>query len=612
MIITEIKLERFCQFKSLHLKDLPVSVAFFGHNGSGKTTLLNAVRWAMFGYCTRTDKRGAGSSSLVGYGAHEAKVDVTVEHQGEKLVLSCSIYNMSKANEFYLMTGDGEILSNKREDFWSRVGIPLDNAKICAMPNEHLLSQDISDALGQMLKEHISGDDIKEYLDVNGGFIREYSAKKHIQIKTIDDLVEIGGHAYRDRSLAKKDLAQAESDLEGITNVEHPKDAKGNELGPADIQAVKSGIEELLSRRDALLEELGSAKRARDARPPVSQSEIKRLQADKKKIAKEIEDAKKILASVTAEHTRLTSAQNKALSELQTAKEKQQKLKQSDKSTCPTCNQTVDVSLLLAQVNKACNVLQNEVDAATEQCAPTKKKVTEISDKVASLEHTASNIEATLRVAESYTTPEPTREVSVVQTDVDGLSMRVLRAQGILASLEKMRQYDQLREEIKRAKAYISNLNWVVKQFKDGEATNRLIGDKLGLFTAGCNKAGLVEEGYEMSYRIDGKAIELLMQGPDDKEPIPLRHHSSGRRLLAAISVAEAFADSGAVILLDDCNHMDADLRKSTIMRLRERSSSSIWCATAWQGGDWEPVSVAQAIAPTMPVWVPPINKGGM
>lgn len=115
MIITELLVENFRKYENLHLTDLPEKglIAVNGSNESGKSSLGDAICFALFG---RTNQlTGERISKLVHWGKEEAKIVLSLRHQGKNYRLIRMTNTSGEQTASLLSVDDNQTLADTTE-----------------------------------------------------------------------------------------------------------------------------------------------------------------------------------------------------------------------------------------------------------------------------------------------------------------------------------------------------------------------------------------------------------------------------------------------------------------------------------------------------------------
>ena len=560
MKITRVEIRNFRSLKNVQI-DIPAGLVLFGMNAQGKSSFLDAIRMILFGACQHTGADGRNSGGLIAHGATEAEVTVVTDNHALNLVIEPK----KKAfTVFDLKTG--EILADikDRETFWRAVNIDIDHARIAAMSDMFVTSQDLGDLIAAAFSGVVTEQAVIGNADTHADWLRGFVKNRH---RSITDLTAIGDDAYTWRTSVNKDLKQARGELDGIgMRPQAPKDASGKVLVPTDAERVHGAIEKASKTRDGLMCERGVASTA--------MSEDDRVAAIHEAgdvIAKGEPEIAKREKSVSDAETRKTDLANQLAGPDSALRN--EKAKGSGK--CPTCGHKLKEpgdKELIAKLESEITELRGNIQEIDKLIRAGNSEIQTTKTNIAS---------ARARLAE-LNAPRQTRPLADIDAEIATLDGRIQRGQGILAALEKLRKYDDLKESIALWETEVEHLNWAVTQFREGALLKLLSRERFAEFETRCD-AALKPHGYSFRLDVDGKTVTPMLCRGD--HAISVGTCSNGEIALAACSIALAFADTGAPVLLDNLNDLDPVHRRSVLTVLKQHPGTVI-AASAWQLSD--------------------------
>jgi hypothetical protein len=608
MRITRLQIKNFRRIESLDL-ETPAAVAVFGMNGAGKSSIRMALHMALYGRCAVTDRRGAGAAELIGDHGNYAHIQVETDNH----VIDMTIAK-GKTEWTCVERSTGEIIRD-RSTFWTSYGIEPEHAMIAGMPEDYLLSKSLGDALASFLGGVVEATELERCIGESFfNQLRAFCDTHSLDWTTVEGLEAVGKKAYELRTNVGRLIKEAEHEKNAIGFQVAPKTVDGRELGVKDEAKVQAQIDALRHRREALISERGAAgnfdptidRDAIQAEINTINERVQSLEHQRIKIAEHLGKAA-ITESLAARNHELAVADGeKTQRALQDAVRVYDAMRKLD--TCPTCLQKITASvrskaveILEAAVAEAraadephsqrALALDDEAQEARRIADGYRKQESEIKARLSDARARQSELSATLR---GLPLVAP-RAVHVIDADIAQVDYHLKRG---LELQEKLKRYCDAEAVASLIDGYNDDhfeLSNYVKWFKDGEKIKELVSGGLIDFEHACN-AALRAFDRTLSVEVDGKSVEIYLNG------IPARQCSRGERAIACYAIAKAFAASGAPILLDDLNDLDAENRRKMLKDIRRDACT--WVFSAWQTPGAVTHEVAYALDPCVVVWM--------
>ena len=585
MYIKTLTITNFREIETATLHDLAESVVLFGPNGAGKTTFKYALQMLLFGFCAETDKRGAGSENMVRDGAKRAEISADIvfpDPAGDTVIALTMTIPRKGSKTFELMdrsTGELPEGMQSREAFWSAyAGVDMRHAMVAAMPAEMLSSKTMSDILTDYVSSDFSREQLKELCLHRWAEVQAFCEEHSLAMATVDDLTAIGATAYKQRTAVNGAKDEAEQEA-GIAQCEQPK-KDGAPIAPETAAKYPAAIEALRKQRDGLIADRARAEtaptaeqiaevttRLTDARDAaaLALSEATTVTAAAKEAA---DAAANAINTINAEHSASSLAWSKAADHAKVVGDAVESLKRS--APCAACGQEMPEDLrasLLATAETTLEAAQGAHSAAKEKSEALLAELTaaRAAAKERTQEHEAAiaarnAAQTALTVAQNAldAAPQPWTGPTLEEIDaqIAAIDVRIAAGEATLKQIEQWNRYQGALARVKANEKKADALTFLVKAFKEGEITKKMIGGGLRAFTDRVN-AVLSPLGFTLGTARDGKNIELLVKLPKAQAARPVSACSSGERLIVSFGVAVAFADTGAPVFIDDLNLLD-------------------------------------------------------
>lgn len=592
-------------FQAIAEADIAVSgnLIAFGHNGHSKSSLLRAVQMCLIGACAHTTRDGKDFQNIIRDGADHAFVAVEFTQDAVAYRAESFWYRGKKSNEFALLDQSGKQILDRRADLWGHLRINRVHAMITASPEAFLESQELGEALSDMLAGDITEDAVYDMCGMHDAWLRGFVSTHKLAMRNTADLARIGAMAEEDRTAVNRDLRTQEGVLADLPHVAAPVNGEGREIGLDDrdklanqIMGIEKSLHDLHQERgraadldgvdiNAAADSLAQAKQAAD--------EAKQIWAMHEAKLREAEQA----------HSAANYAVHSAERDRATAKRDVDAL-ESLGDCCPTCQQKIskkafDALMKAARTNyDAADAAHSEaVQAAAEALARLTPAREAVKEAMQSHELAISRVRELQAVVDKAGSVRP---VAAIDADIEATEARIQRGREIIATLDRMREKADIEAHIASLRERREHLDWAVEAFRDGAITKQFMDSGLDAFVALVN-AELDLFGYTFGVDIQGKKIMPIMSKQGESRPVRL--FSDGERLLAAFALAMAFASSGAPVILDNLNDLDARNRGRMIKRLMSHNAASVIVAAAWQQGAFDLSDYASRLAPCTVCW---------
>jgi DNA repair exonuclease SbcCD ATPase subunit len=620
--ITRVRVTNFRNLRAVALDNLASAVALFGENRQGKTSLLAAVCYALFGWCQFTDRRGSHPERLIRDGAKSATVELTLT-AGDS-VIAVVMELKPRGSEWIATAASGEIVARKREELWGLLGVDERQAQVCAMPALYLESGEAAEVMAATLVGHIDTEALQREFGSERSWVTDYAAKKRLSLASAQDLTALGDKAYTERTEIRRMLKDAQAQYEPAPV---PVDVQGRPLTVGDLTRIRTGVATVEVRRSALLVEQGRAQAVKPAAE--SEAELADAQAAVERAKQAQVEAGNIYREAKADLSKADDALQKAREALgnaqmqaRTAEAEASRAKarldavQTEDGCCPTCERKLTDALpkKLVEPLDVCLQELGGLAAKWAEAVESSGLMVESSrtakdlaaqrecDACEAYESAKRDLERAAQRLEDLAVPAPSsRPAADIEAELAAVESKLARGRELVAALEALAKAEDLAKHIAFCEEELAHLDWAVKSFRDGELTKAFMGSGLDAFAARAT-AELERFGYALRVEVDGKRVTPALCAAG-KAPRPLALCSQGEQALAALSVALAFADCGAPVLVDELNTLDHVLRRAVLKRLREHRGGSLWVAGAWQSNA-DVADLASALDPATVVWV--------
>lgn len=610
MHITEISIQNFRNITALRLVNLPPGVLLTGMNGAGKSSALEAIRYALYGRCGNTDKRGARADRLIADGQHEAHIQLRIVH-GEHDLTVLSVIGRRSNDWSCSEHATGEVFAAYRADMWDALGIDADHAEIGAAMASYL-ADGFDRVINGYLAETIPVFDVLEHTGGHHDWFKRWMAQQGLTADayTPDQWREMGATIYGARTEINKQIKEYSYEIELIGFVAPPVDGNGETIPVEKLGACKSKVAGMESAREDLLKELGGAGAKRSA------STIKNDLTQKSAELKQKEAAVLALRESVAVTER---AKQDAETEMRTSMTAESHLrgrkveleslaKRFHDGVCDKCGSKLTKKQLTELVGTAASdvlALGKEHAEMTAQIERVKLAVAEHTGRLNDLrgecaraEGERAAVSADCAVLEREQPAGRTRDE--VQADIDEMDVKLTTGRDIVARLEKMSNHAGMTERLAQLKAEADHMTFFCDALKKGELIARLSqGDRKAQLLARVNTE-LQPMGYQLDIRPDGKSLSVFLGRGGVLRPLAMC--SQGERWLAEFALAVGFAGGGPVVL-DNLDHLDGVNREHVRKRLR-KVDGSVWLAMAWKRRESPGPEVAAAFEPARLVWI--------
>jgi adenylylsulfate kinase-like enzyme len=642
--IQKLQIENFRSIGSVCL-EIDGGVFMTGMNGAGKSSVLEAIRFALLGYCTHTDKRGAGAKALIAHGADEASIAIRLMG-GRDMAAALVQVAIPQSGSVRWSAQDAETgkpIATKPEQLWAWLNVSEATLAAALLPAEHITTQGFEGVLGELQAGTVEPPVLydlcgKEHIEA---LLEDYppnlkDGSLPTQLKTLNGLRTVGDDAYEWRRAAGRKVKELEAQIPAAPP-QPPTDRNGAPLGTDAAAALKKNIGKLSEARDALMRELGEARQMAKVTPAGSVEELEAAIA----AAQEASDkAAKAAEAAQAEHVRVVDALEAAKRNRDGARFQAEKLEGHIEEltgkiesyaagrACETCG----VKWTEARVRTATSKLRQERMQLVEQFNDAERldaKFLADLEKARGLaaqageparEATKAAIAASADLANLRRELELAKRVSgvrspeAVEADLLEIDERLDRAKAAMGQLAIVAEYEAKKADLEAARARYAHMDWRVKAFRDGEILNELGADGLKTFEQAVDHA-LMPFGYGFAFEVDGRTVKVLF-GRRGEALRPIERASSGERKLAEVAVAMTFAQTAGIALVDDLDHLDGKNRNQALSGIahdvREGHptghSIQVIAAGAW-GKAYEPdpdtlAAIGKALDPLKVIWV--------
>ncbi len=611
MKLKRIHIEDFRSLERLELNVNTDALALFGLNGAGKSSVLYALQVLFHGKCPVTMGSRTTLDTLIRDGAKQAQISATLDNWQVSLTLK-----RRGANEFTVTDADtGEMPPDmqSREAFWAAAGVKPAHAAVAMLPDQYLCSRDLGGILADLLAGDISTEAVLALAGEHRDWLERYLQLSQATLESAADLTQLGKRVEGDRRERNKDLKYARDRVQQLVVVTPVLDVKGRARTTDDIPTIANQLEDVERKRTALFEERGRA----TAAAPVSADELAAAQAAVQAAVDAHDAAQAALEAARAAREQARTEESSANADsvrlerdIREAQAAVDALTSAD-GCCPTCGRKCTDTLrakLIDPLQKRVTEAQAAYDAARARTDELRAALpahhTAYADASTAVLVAQNAYQAALRKATELEGRQGGgRPVEEIEADIAEIEAKRERGRELLEKLQKVKEREDLLLEAKRTEGELAHYDWAVEAFRDGAIAKGLMSAGLDEFCARANLE-LNPLGYAMRVQVEGKTAEVWLCCPNQPER-PVAHCSDGQKKLAEFAIAVAFADTGAPVLIDNLNELDAGLRKGVLRRLRDvEQVSTVLVAGAWQQSktDWQ--AVAQALAPVTVCWV--------
>lgn len=604
LLITGIDIANFRGVTALSARDIRPTALVVGLNGDGKSSVIYAIQMALLGKCPLTSANGAGSAVLIRDGQESANITLDLNCSGQALMVICNIRKVMRKDgpgatiEWKCFDASGAMFAESQDELWRRIGIDAKHAEVAMMPGAFVESNALGDILAKWLGH---GVDIMAAVPAERHeWVRKFGAQHGNKLTTLEDFAAIGKAAENLLRATKKQKASAVIEADAMPFTALPTDATGKQVPLSELPGVQSTIARLKGQHEDLLIELGNATNSAD------ETELDAYEATAADLEAKLAEARERAtactmmqdaADVALQEARVAEsgavhAHTTAQRDLESAKKAVAALQNKD-GECPTCKRKYTPELrktLIDPLEKAVETHTAAMEAAGAKRDELRKALAGFSDSVTTARNARSETAAavndlTRRLAEARTVCETARVArrtpETINGEIDTIAARIERATEAEKKLQLVQQRKEIDARIAILAAEIETLDWAVKAFRDGELLKSLVDGGLSEFAERVNNE-LAAFGYAVEFHADGKTIEpsLVIRNGVKR---PMRECSNGEKVIAAMAIASAFADTGAPILIDNINDLDYANRKIVFGQLRAHTTGSILCAYALQ-----------------------------
>jgi hypothetical protein len=613
--ITALRAAGFRNLANVELADLPAAVALFGMNRQGKSSILYAWQMLAFGWCPLTGRNGQGAAALIKDGETAACVeaDVTVSDAatGDRqytLSLDLRRKGSGSAQEFAAVdVASGQTAARNREDFYKLIGLDATTAAACAMPALFLESGEASEIMASTLIRTLDPDELAGWLGEHREWVTAFASRKRCSLATPQDLPILGEAAYKERTEFNTRLKDARARQADLGAAELPVDGKGRTRTVEEIDTLRTGVATARVTLAGLQRELGAAQAARPAAEVAEERDGLTADLTQADADATLAQAQYDAAVTEAEQaqTALDLARKAESNNLEAARVARVKLADTDAALaavedksgcCPTCRQKLTAATRKALLgpletqraalleeaaqgdDEAERIRRNELPPLREALAAYQASMRDAQNQRTACAAVVAKLQARIQALPAAS---DTRPVADIEADIADAEAKIARGEAIVRALEHARDVQENDAHLAAVEAELEHLNWAVKAFRDGDLVKPLLRGGLDAFAERCNRE-LQAFGYALTVDVDGKRVSVLLEAPG-REARPVALCSGAERALAAVSVALAFADWGAPVLMDNVNDLDYEVRRELLRRLRAHADGSWWVAGASQ-----------------------------
>ena len=610
MRINCIQIDSFRSIESADVQIPDYGIAVFGRNHTGKTSLRLAVQMALFGCCQHTGRDGRGASCLIRDGADQAQIVLGLTLADGQEVTCGAILNRKEKNEWFCYDAGGKKMAGITcpDDLWGHEGIPRSVAALSAS----LSGADMEQALAEHLLSEIDQTRLAEECGDRLEWLTEFARETHNGLD-FDGLMAMGEDAYKRRTGAKKQLAEAETEEADLRAVAAPV-LDGRKLRAEDAPDLRARLDKMVARERALRERLGAAKLLGDWTPEGIEESLDKARAalDQAEAAAHNTETAEALTDVAA-LARQVDELSHALAEAKVVDAQARKnltAAQHADGVCPTCKRpydAVDLAPFEKAAKDAATALKTAEKALAKPTADLESHRTEAQKRLDAERLLADNVTRAGReladleaVKAKIATVGNAQEIEAELETLSGDQDRIAR---LLEGVKKVVELEGAKARAAKLAEHVDALNWCCEAFRTGKVLNALVEDKLDHYCGLVNEQ-LTKFGFILQAKASGRKIEVFLKVPGEQmRPIALV--SSGCALLAQWGMALAFAgETGSPVLLDDLNHLDAQYRKEFLRCLRDLNGKcTVMVAGAWQQGSIDMAAVSAALAPITLLW---------
>lgn len=544
-----------------------------GRNGAGKTSILQAVAFVLTGEAFDQAGKRLKNADLIGPAGKQARVDLTIEHDGQTIRLCCTI-----ASAGAKITVDGLQIQGTpdlvRTGLWASLRIDPRQAAVALNPRAYLVSDDLSPLLAQGKIEEAS---LWTLFGSGADVAKAFLSAQGIVITTVTDIDRAYKAAYDHRTGVNRRIKDLTGEVKAMAALTPP-------MGPAGpIQATQiPAVEEQLSmhraKRDKLLTQLGGLAKSRTREEIASDllAAIKRLEAiPLATVPPENNDA---LRNAEQAHAALVARQSTIVQQAKDINRRLAALQGGEGGTCPTCGQKIKD---LAGLEKEAVRLAAESTRLNGAVAEALKALEPIRQEVSRAAQVTRKAETDRRAAEmaiaQLKAEQPRGDTTAIQAEIDGLTERISKGDAILTSLRAIAATDARVAELKDLKKESEDLSMICDVLGAPTAKACVCGDAKAAFELKANEA-LARFGYEVRI-VTGATMHIEARRPDG-EWVPAVQLSDGEMVMCEIALAEAYA-GGTLAIVDRLDSLDGWQKASAIGLIREGTCGWL-CAAAW------------------------------
>jgi hypothetical protein len=625
MHITSLRINNFRGLAELALDGLPPTLIVTGLNGRGKSTILDAVRFALTGAVHDAGGRlvrlpdligPSGDSAEVALGVRTGQGDDAQDHQ-------LRVKITSKGSEAALVDGQGNKLTEgndaTRQTLFEADGLQFDHAAVAGDPQRFSLSDEFD---GWLTRYVLAGVDLKEQAYAAAGEVGLREWFPGSAIAGVEDLYEIGADAYVDRRSVNRQIKAEEGRL---VEPEPPKDKNGQPLTLDRLPKLEETIEDLQGKQRELIYEQEAARKGEQAvkaSPAKLKEQLEGLEAERVQYQAALTDAdnqaseaKERIQKARERHRKkemLTAAARERLENAQT------KAAEFADGRCPTCGYKLSDKKLqelqgadedtIAKLKQRLSKLEDELKTAEVELEKAERRLENANAAQQKARGELDNVasaKALLRgqlQAANNATPDA-RSADEITAEYNTTHERLEKATAARDALRAVEDYQAKAEALEGLRAQRDNLDWAVKQFRDGAFFGRLVQEHSAPFVKQVNTA-LEPYGLAVALEVDGASVRLVL----GKSKVAAAQASKAERTLVAWGVAQAAASgSNALIMLDDVDGLDGSNKAlfwEQLVKLGQ-AGRPIIAGAAWSLRKEPPLAaLSAAVHPVGVVWV--------